>query len=194
MRKTLIGLGFLLAAHSVPSYAQIATDEQLRPLVKAEEQFRQFLLMTVMRTQTSAMAVRSLGLTEYCSVLSPLFEDALAEGLPRWENNLIQAHRDNIPAETLAAAVDMPEEQRRQLLASYAATVGNQMQRESTSLLQQSAMQIIPAIGEAASSVDPSSVDEDARMAEIQAAMADGSILCGLDSGAQTDSSEEETR
>lgn len=182
MKGLIVSLWLAVLCVGAELRAQEASpsDLQLERLVRAEPNFRQILIIGLSRTQTMNIATYNLGVERRCELLRPLFDAAITAHLPQWRANLIAAYRQAVPVDVLTQAVEQNDTAAALTLAPYANTIGSQAQAANLPVLQEAMRTIVPSVGEAALEVDPGTVNRDARVAEVQAAMADRSILCGL--------------
>ena len=168
-----------LAACGAASPAAPPSDDAVATWAGADSQFRTILARLVFSTQTLPMATYALGIPESCAIIRPAFDKAIATNLPAWRTNLAKAYRDNVPAATLAEAVAAgPSGVAR--IQPYVPKVGASMQAASTPILERAADAVLIAAMNATTKVDPKSVDGAARMQQLKAAQADGSMFCGL--------------
>lgn len=180
MRRILPLLAALmLAACGKAAPAPAPSDEAIAAFAGADTQFNAILAQLVFSTQSLPMAAYALGIPESCAVVRPAFEAAVAHNLPAWRANLAKAYRDTVPAATLAEAVAAGAGGKA-AVTPYLDKIGASMKAASMPLLEQAANEVITPAVNAATKVDIKAVDGAARMQQMKAAQADGSLFCGL--------------
>ena len=173
----------LIAALLLSACGAAATpgdDNQVAAMAGAEPQLRAMLPMAMFSGQTMAMAAYASGIEANCAVVRPAFETAVAKYLPTWRANLVKAYRDNVPAETLAKATADARGAASAAMMPYRDKIAAQMQAASMPVLVAAATDVTLAATKAAAGIDIKMVDGAKRMAEMNAAQADGSLFCGL--------------
>ena len=158
----------------------VATDDGIAAIALPEEQLRFMLGQTVMGSQSGPMALYTLGLDRGCEVFEEARDQAVKRQLPQWRTNLIEAYRDNVPAEQLANAVGSSPRAAQKQLASYLPAIGSAMQRASGSLLSTASTQVITEMSNEAGKVDPTSIDQAERQRNLERMKSEGKI-CGVD-------------
>jgi hypothetical protein len=180
MVRAPIVMALLLAACGAAAADGRASDDAIAAIAMPEPQLRAFLPRVVFRTQTMAMGAYNLGIAENCAIVRPAFEAAVARHLPAWRANLVKAYRDNVPSAMLAKAAGEDVAAASATLRPYLDMIGGQMQTASTDLLKAAAGDVLKPVMDAATNVDPKSVDGARRKQDMAAAIADGSLFCGL--------------
>ena len=178
--KILPFAGLLIGQH-MPLAAAESSDSAIIAFALPEAQFRGILARAVFGTQTIRMGVMGLGPKGNCAVLVQAFNAAVAKDLPAWSTNLVRAYRQNVPADVLEkASAAGSAEASAPILQPYLNAVGEQMQKDSEPLLTAAASEVIEPVFDATSQVDIATLNMETRQAEVKAAMADGSLTCGL--------------
>jgi hypothetical protein len=178
-RTSSLLVALALTACGAASPAAPPSDDAVASWAGADSQFRSILARVVFSTQSVPMAAYALGIPENCAIVRPAFDAAIAANLPAWRANLARAYRDNVPAATLAEAVAAGPSGAA-AVKPYIDKVGASMQAASTPLLEQAAEAVVTPAMNAVMKIDPKSVDGAARMQQLKAAQADGSMFCGL--------------
>jgi hypothetical protein len=172
----MIGLLMLLAA-------QAPAGQSNQAIAQAESE--QFLRLMVARTllghDEMARSHYVLGIKRACEIAKPAFEAAVKAQLPRWHANLVSAYATNVPTEVLQTALEVDEATRRERLKPYMPAVMKTMQESSTVIMIEAAKSVASAVRAQAVKVDFDSIDQTARLNEVNQAKADGSFSCGLD-------------
>jgi len=180
MARAAIAVTLLLGACSATAAEGPASDDAVAAIALPEPQLRGLLPRLLFTTQTMAIGAYNLGIAENCAVVRPAFEAAVARHLPAWKSNLVKAYRDNVPADTLASATADGAVAASTMLKPYVDKIGAQMQAASTDVLKQAAEDVLKPVMDAAMKIDVKSVDGPSRKREMSAAVADGSLFCGL--------------
>jgi hypothetical protein len=157
----------------------VATDAGVAAIALPEEQLRFMVGQTVMGSQSGPMALYALGLDRGCDVFKEAADQAVASHLPQWRASLIQAYRDSVPPEELAAAVDKSPRAAREHLRSYLPAIGSAMKRASEPTLVEASTEIISTMSNEAAKVDAASIDQTERQQDLQRMKTEGKI-CGV--------------
>ena len=157
----------------------VATDEGIAAIALPEEQLRFMLGQTVMGSQSGPMALYALGLDRGCEVFEKARDQAVEHHLLSWRTNLVDAYRDNVPAEQLADAVSSSPRAAQRQLASYLPAIGSAMQRASAPLLSRASTEVISEMSNEARNVEPASIDQFERQKELDRMKSKGKI-CGV--------------
>jgi hypothetical protein len=145
----------------------VATDEGIAAIALPEEQYRSMLKRGTVGTMSGPMYLATLGPKEGCDLLHQTVEKEVQRNLPQWRANLIAAHRDNVPADELAEAVQKSPRRARSMLEPYVPAIGSAMKAASGPLLRNSGIEVLSAMGDAAGKVDRASLDLQAREREL---------------------------
>lgn len=171
-----------IALLAVPVAAQEAapTDAAVAAIALPEQQLRGLLARVIFGTLTSRVAMEAMGIPAFCAVTVPAVDAAVLRHLPRWRTNLVEAFRNEIPADLLAEAALKSQGEARPLLQPHMQAVGAAMNKASAPLLTQAVGEVLARINAEAPNYDVQTVDMDQRRAELRAGAADGSTFCGL--------------
>lgn len=177
------GGGYILAALALgtatPGLAQSPSDEALTKIALPKEQLSGMLAEAVFQDRSMAINAFLLGIEPVCAVYARAADKSVAKYLPQWRTNVLRAYREIVPAETLArAAADGAGGRAR--LTSYMGQIGAVMEQSSGALLKQSTADVLREIGSAAAGVNPATVDQKTRMAELKDQIAKTGKLCGV--------------
>ena len=179
MRLRWLALLMLVSASPVAAQ-EIPGDDAIAAIALPEEQLRGLLARVIFGTQTTLMAAEAMGIEPFCAATLPAVDKAVEAHLPAWRANLLQAYRDMVPADVLAAATAEAPDAARTTLKPHMDAVGGAMHKASSPLLKQAAGEILGAVQAAAKPYDIKTVDMEKRRAELKAGAADGSTFCGL--------------
>ena len=175
----LMAVAALFAAS--PAIAQV-TDEAIVEAALPDTQFRGFLLRTVSGTETFKRAFVALGAEQGCATFVPAFQTTYDKHLPTWRANMVAAWREHIPAETLEQAVAAGPGEAGRIAAPHAEAVGGAMEASSKPVLTEASAEVLAALAESAKTVDLASIDQKARITELEAL--DARNFCGVLGGA----------
>ena len=175
----LMAIAALLAAS--PATAQV-TDEAIVEAALPDTQFRGFLLRTVSGTDTFKRAFVALAAEQGCATFVPAFQATYDKHLPTWRANMVAAWREHIPAELLEQAVAAGPGEAGRIAAPHAEAVGGAMEASSKPVLTEASAEVLAALAEQAKDIDMNSVDQTARIAELEAL--DARNFCGVLGGA----------
>ena len=175
IRFPLMAIAALVVA--TPALAQV-TDDAIVAAALPDTQFRGFLMRTVSGTDTFKRAFIALGAEQGCAAFAPAFQATYAKHLPAWRANMVSAWRDNIPAEVLEKAVSAGPGEAGRIAAPHADAVGSAMETSSQPVLTEASAEVLAVLAESAKAVDMASVDQPARIAELQAL--DARNFCGV--------------
>lgn len=164
IRFPLMAIAALAAA--TPVAAQV-TDEAIVAAALPDTQFRGFLARTVIGTDTFKRAFMALGAERGCAAFVPAFQATYDKHLPTWRANLVAAWREHIPAELLEQAVEAGPGEAGRIAAPHADSVGGAMEASSKPVLTEASAEVLAALAERAKDVDAASVDQAARVAEL---------------------------
>jgi hypothetical protein len=182
MIAPLAGLALLFTSPSVlaAQEADELEDAEIDAIALPEAQFRQMLLMATMRTIPVSRSLATSGITAHCARFAPIFDKTIAANLPQWSANLREAYHAHVPQAELQRAVEAGTVAGAVIIAPYLEQIGGQMQEESMPLLHSSAAAMLEELFEATPDTPVEEIDMEARTAEIEAGIADGSVFCGL--------------
>lgn len=161
----------------VPAAAQ-SDDDAIVAVSLPDSQFRGFLLRTITGTDTFRRSFVALGAEQGCATFAPAFHFAFDRHAPKWRANLVQAWRDNVPADLLERAIAAGPGEAGRLVAPHGEAIGEDMEAASSPLLTEASAEVLASMAEAARSVDASEDDRAARIAELNAL--DTRNLCGV--------------
>lgn len=164
-------------ATATPAMAQVS-DEAIVAAALPDTQFRGFLMRTVVGTDTFKQAFVALGAERGCAVLAPAFQTTYDKHLPTWRANMVAAWREHIPTKLLEKAVEAGPGEAGRIAAPHADAVGGAMEASSKPVLTEASAEVLAALAEQARDVDLSSIDQAARVAELNAL--DMRNPCGL--------------
>lgn len=181
IRFPLMAIAALVAA--TPAMAQVS-DEAIVAAALPDTQFRGFLMRTVAGTDTFKRAFVALGAERGCAVFTPAFQATYDKHIPTWRANMVSAWREHIPAELLEKAVEAGPGEAGRIAAPHAEAVGGAMEASSKPVLTEASAEVLAALAEQAKAVDLASVDQAARIAELEAL--DARNFCGVMGGAAT--------
>lgn len=168
---------------ATPATAQV-TDEAIVAAALPDTQFRGFLMRTVAGTDTFKRAFIVLGAERGCAAFAPAFQASYAKHIPTWRANMVSAWREHIPAELLEKAVGAGPGEAGRIAAPHAAAVGGAMEASSKPVLTEASAEVLAALAEQAKAVDVASVDQAARITELE--KLDARNFCGVMGGAAT--------
>ena len=177
----LMAVAALVAA--TPATAQV-TDDAIVAAALPDTQFRGFLMRTVAGTDTFKRAFIALGAERGCAAFVPAFQVTYDKHLPTWRANMVAAWRAHIPADLLEKAVEAGPGEAGRIAAPHAEAVGGAMEASSKPVLTEASAEVLAALAEQAKDVDMDSVDQPARIAELEAL--DVRNFCGVLGGAAT--------
>lgn len=175
IRFPLMAMAALAVA--TPAVAQVS-DEAIVAAALPDTQFRGFLMRTVAGTDTFKRAFVALGAERGCAVFAPAFQTTYDKHLPTWRANMVAAWRAHIPAELLEQAVEAGPGEAGRIAAPHAEAVGGAMEASSKPVLTEASAEVLAALAEQAKSVDAASIDQEARIAELEAL--DARNFCGV--------------
>ncbi|MHA3839597.1 hypothetical protein ACX0GZ_00020 [Sphingomonas aestuarii] len=179
IRFPLMAMAALVAA--TPAIAQVS-DEAIVAAALPDTQFRGFLMRTVAGTDTFKRAFIALGAERGCALFTPAFQATYDKHIPTWRANMVSAWRAHIPAELLEQAVEAGPGEAGRIAAPHAEAVGGAMEASSKPVLTEASAEVLAALAEEAKAVDMASVDQTARIAELEAL--DARNFCGVMGGA----------
>lgn len=179
IRFPLMAIAALAVA--TPAVAQVS-DEAIVAAALPDTQFRGFLMRTVAGTDTFKRAFIALGAERGCAVFTPAFQATFDKHLPTWRANMVSAWREHIPAEVLEKAAEAGPGEAGRLAAPHAEAVGGAMEASSKPVLTEASAEVLAALAEQAKAVDMASIDQAARIAELEAL--DARNFCGVMGGA----------
>jgi|GEM_PF-2542798 len=181
MRIRFLLMAMAALATATPAMAQVS-DEAIVAAALPDTQFRGFLMRTVADTDTFKRAFIALGAERGCAVFAPVFQATYDKHIPTWRANMVSAWRDHIPAELLEKAVEAGPGEAGRIAAPHAEAVGGAMEASSKPVLTEASAEVLAALAEQAKAVDMASVDQAARIAELEAL--DTRNFCGVMGGA----------
>lgn len=176
--RWLMPLALLAASPLVAQ--EIPGDDAVAAIALPEEQLRGLLARVIFGTQTTLMAAEAMGIEPFCAATLPAVDKAVEAHLPAWRANLVQAYRDTVPSDVLAAATAEAPDVARATLKPHIDAIGGAMHKASSPLLKQAAGEILASLQEAAKPYDIKTIDMEKRRAELKAGAADGTTFCGL--------------